>query len=284
MKKTAVLSIVLGAAALSVAEVSHRFIINEFKQGKAFVIAADRSVERVISGLEGVQDGWMLENGNLLFSHKMGVKEIAPDDSVVWEYKSPDGVELHSVQLLENGNALACECGTKRLIEIDRKSGAIVKEIPLEVSDITHRQFRTARQTQTGTYWVMYAGESKAKEVDASGAVLREITLGEGIHKAHGVDPLPNGNVLVATAHGHSVEEYDPQGNRVWCLSEEDIKKAGAKKVSYIAGIKRLENGNTVISMYRGNPQLFEVTPDKKIVWKYYNKNLNSVVGFHLLD
>lgn len=283
MKKSVVLCLLLGATSLAHAEVNHRFMANCVSQGVARLVAEDGSVEWQMGGLNVLQDSWLLENGNYLFSHRTGVKEVTPAKKVVWEYCSPAGVELHSAQPIEDGKVLACECGTKRLIEIDR-TGKVVKEIPLQSDNKRHTQFRTARKTARGTYWVAYVGQGKVKELDSAGKVLCERRVASGNKHAHGVQELPNGNLLASNGNGGEVKEFDKNGNLVWHLSQADMLAAGVLNVGYTAGIERLPNGNTIVSMYHGNPQFFEVTPDKKMVWKYYNKDFGNVAGFRLLD
>ena len=283
MKKSTVLFCLFCLSCVCSAEIKHRFIANCFQQGRAVIIAEDGSIEWEFKDVKNIQDSWVLDNGNYLFSWQNGVKEVTPDKKVVWEYKAPAEVELHSAQPIEKGNVMACECGTKRLVEIDR-SGNIVKEVPLTSEAKRHIQFRTARKTGRGTYWVAYLSEGKVRELDGEGKVLRELTADEGHKNAHGVQELPNGNLLVSTAYGGEVKELDMDGNTVWHLTREDMTAAGVEKVGYTAGVERLPNGNTLVSMYHGIPQFFEVTPDKKIVWKYYNEALGNVAGLRLLD
>ena len=61
----------------------------------------------------------------------------------------------------------------------------------------------------------------------------------------------------------------DPAGKEVWKLAENDIPGV---KLAWITMVGRLENGNTfVVNCHAGpeNPQLLEVTPDKKVVWSF---------------
>lgn len=273
----------LAIASLASAEVKHRFIANCFAQGRAVIVAEDGSIEWEFTDVRHIQDSWVLENGNYLFSWRTGVKEVTPDKQVVWEYNGPADIELHSAQPIEDGKVMACECGTKRIVEIDR-SGKIVKKIPLKSEAKRHVQFRTARKTDRGTYWVAYLAEGKIRELDGEGKVLREMKTTDGDKHAHAVQELPNGNLLVSTAYGGEIKELDPEGNTVWHLTKEELTAAGVEKLGYMAGVERLPNGNTLASMYNGIPQFFEITPDKKMVWEYYNEALGNVAGLRLLD
>jgi len=270
----------LGLTTTVFAEVQHRFIAVCFGMGKVQIVAKDGAVDWEATGFPCVQDCWIVEDGNVLVSYRTGVKLITPDHQTVWEYKSPDGVELHSAQPLVDQRVLACECGSKRLIEIDRSSEVIL-EVPLSSEASCHAQFRTARKTDNGTYWVAFLHEEKVQELDGDGTVLREIASSGG---AHGVVPLPNGNLLVSGGYGGEVKEYDKDGRVVWYLSKADMVAAGVEKPAYAAGLQRLPNGNTVVTMCGGVPQFFEVTPDKKMVWKYHNPELGDVSGITILD
>ena len=58
----------------------------------------------------------------------------------------------------------------------------------------------------------------------------------------------------------------------MWRLTGEDIPGAGA---AWLAGIRRLPNGNTLVCNWLGHGKegtgwpLFEVTPENQIVWKF---------------
>jgi len=42
----------------------------------------------------------MLQNGNVLFSHIRGAREVTMEKKGVWEYSSPEGSEVHGCQPL----------------------------------------------------------------------------------------------------------------------------------------------------------------------------------------
>lgn len=70
---------------------------------------------------------------------------------------------------------------------------------------------------------------------------------------------------LVSTGAQKGVKEFKKDGTIVWDVTDKDLKKAGVKKTGYIGGIQRLDNGNTVISIFKGEPQIIELTKDKKM-------------------
>jgi len=89
----------------------------------------------------------------------------------------------------------------------------------------------------------------------------------DGQHKPH---MLENGNLLIfdnGTCRGHSrVIEFDPLEEQIeWEYStaaKEDFFSP------YISGAQRLPNGNTLICE-GGKAHLFEVTPEKEVVWNF---------------
>jgi len=209
------------------------------------------------------------------------------DKKVVWEYKAPKikGLEINSCQPLSNGNVLICECGTSRLVEVDRK-GKVAREIKLTTTvKHPHSQFRMARKTPAGTYVVGFTGEGLVKEIDGDGKVVRTIDLkamGVKSAKLHAALRLKNGNTLISTGGTGTVVEVDPDNKIVWKFGPNDMPEGFNCK--FVCGLQRLANGNTVISWYGGNPQFFEVTRDKKVVWRVYDKRLGAISGLFLLD
>jgi len=91
----------------------------------------------------------------------------------------------------------------------------------------------------------------------------------DGQHKPH---MLASGNVLIfdnGTLRGYSrVIELDPLAGRI------EWEYIGSPKESFhsraISGAQRLPNGNTLICDGQKS-RLFEVTPDKEIVWEFKN-------------
>lgn len=246
----------------------------DYGSGKITILSATGEIEWQEEA-KNPQDCWRMPNGNILFAYVGGAKEITRDHKLVWEYKAPTDVkvECHACQPLPDGNVLIVECGTSRIIEVDR-AGKIAKEIKLVTKDTVklHNQFRGTRKTRDGHYLVCFKGESKIVELDGEGKVLREIPVPGDPHE---VVPLPNQNLLITCGDGHKVVEIDPAGKSVWELNENDLP---GNTLRLMAGCHRLPNGNTLFANYLGHghlgeqPQFFELTPDKKIVWTFEDK------------
>ncbi len=228
------------------------------------------------------QDCWRLPNGNTLFCFVNGALELKPDKSVVWEYKAPAKTEVHACQPLPDGKVMLVECGTSRIIEVDR-AGKIVKEIKLTTKPEVklHNQFRGTRKLANGHYLVCFKGENRVVELDGDGRELRSIAVAGD---PHGALALPGGNILITCGDGHKVVEVDPADKVVWELNENDLP---GNPLRLMAGAQRLPNGNTILCVYLGHghigeqPQVIEVTPDKKVVWHFADhahfKTINQI-------
>lgn len=258
----------------------HAFICADTHMNRAVHVNADGSVRWEFPS-KTCQDAWLLPNGNYLVSHLRGAREVTPDKQVVWEYTSPEGTEVHTCQPLPDGSVLVCEGGTKpegdgspRLIEVD-KNGSIQKQIPLKTTGTNpHMQFRNARKTPEGTYLVAQYADRVIREYNAEGKILREFPAPKGCYAAV---RLPNGNTLLSMADGHRVVEVDPHDKVVWSVEENDLPE---NPLRFAAGLQRLPNGNTILFNWllhghaRAQPFILEITPDKKVVWKYENHQL----------
>ncbi|MEI7945431.1 MAG: hypothetical protein WCJ02_01985 [bacterium] len=262
----------------------HPFVCTDNGKGKVFVVTADGKIEKEFAA-PGCQDCWRLANGHYLFTNTRGATEVTPENKIVWSYKSPDKTEIHNCQPLPDGGVMICECGTKRIIEIGR-DGKIRKEIPVETNVATpHGQFRGARKLANGNYLIACVGEQFVRELDPAGKVIRSIKVPGNPFIAI---RLPNGNTLVGCGDAHKVLEIDPSDKIVWEVKENDIPN---NQLRFVAGLQRLPNGNTVICNWGGHgcvgkqPQLVEITPEKKIVWQVFdNTQFKTISNIQLLD
>ena len=259
-------------------DIKHSFFI----AGPSFTgIINEEGQEEWDSGRPAARDGYVLSNGNVLIAWTEEAKEFQRDKKMVWSYKkSAENKELGTVERLETGHTLITELGPKpRLIEVDQQ-GKIVVEFPLQPeTDNAHMQTRMARKLASGSYLVPHLLAFKVKEYSADGKVLGEIKTdleSLGGRKAENwpftAIRLQNGNTLVNLTHGNKTVEFDAKGEVVWQVSNEDFAE---KPFADPCGGQRLPNGNTVIASYgtRGDIKVFEVTRDKKMVWKYTGKH-----------
>ena len=263
--------------------IRHAFILSDNARGKVLRYDAEGKLAWECDAPNSY-DCQLLPNGNVVFTCRIqggdhGVREVTPDKKVVWEYKTTG--EVFACQRLADGNTLVGECASARLVEV-APDGKVAKEIKVKSKSAGHGCMRMARKTKAGTYIVGHPGDKMVREYSAAGDVLREIPA-DG--PAYGAQLLDNGNVVFSCEH--FVIEVDKDGKEVWRLSDKEIPEVGPK---WLACIARLPNGNTVVGNWLGHGQegkgvpLFEVTPEKKVVWQFTDvTTTRNVAGFALL-
>jgi hypothetical protein len=265
--------------------VSHRYLKSGCNSQSVAIVAADGHVEWEYPIADETGDSWLLPNGNVIFSFSKGVREVTPAKATVWEYLAPSGAESHSCQPLPNDLFLVGEAhsdGTSYLYEMGRDQ-KISKTIPIKTTGAAHDIFRQVRKTPAGTYLVtLQRTGGQAQEYDSSGKLLRSFPCGRYV----GIR-LPDDNTLIACGDDHRIIEVDPSDKIVWEVQENDIPD---NKLLFVAGLQRLPNGNTVIANWSGHvgsvaqPQLFELTRDKKVVWQVKDPKLNLISSVEILD
>lgn len=229
------------------------------------------------SGRKGARDGYVLPGGNILIAWTNEVLEYRRDKSIAFRYVlSKENKEIGTVQRLENGDTLITELGPRpRLLEVS-PTGEIKVDCPLKPeTDNAHMQTRMARKLPSGNYLVPHLLAFKVKEYRPDGTVVREFPtdLPEVGGRKEENWPftairLANGHTLVNLTHGNKTVELDKEGKIVWKVTNDDFAN---KPFSDPCGAQRLPNGNTVIASYAAQKgiKVFELTPDKKIVWTY---------------
>lgn len=265
--------------------VAHRFLKSGCDSKSVAIVATDGRIEWEYPITDETSDSWLLPNGNVVFAFSRGVREVTPAKTTVWEYLVPAGAQTHSCQPLANDLFLIGEAhddGTSFLYEMGRDK-KISKTITIKTTDSAHNNFRQVRKTPAGTYLVTQQRTGgQAQEYDGTGKLLRTFPCGRFV----GVR-LPDGNTLIACGDDHRVIEVDPADKIVWEIKENDIP---GNKLLFAAGLQRLANGNTVIANWSGHagdpsqPQLFEITRDKKVVWQVKDPNLNLISSVTILD
>jgi hypothetical protein len=274
--------------------------------GHVAIVGPDGKVEWETECKYNSHDIHLLPNGNfLLHTGPATVTEMTPKKEVVWKYqaKPKEGykgrVEVHAFQRLDDGNTLVAESGNRRIVEVD-KDGKIVKEIPLTVkTPDPHRDTRMVRKLPGGTYLVCHEGDGAVREYDAAGKVIWEYKLDLGGRprspghgpEGHGTEVygalrLANGNTVIAGGNNNRVLEVNKDGKVVWSI---DQKELPGITLAWVTTLHALPNGNLIVgNCHAGpdNPQLFEVTRDKKVVWTFKNHAVfgNSLAAAHVLD
>jgi hypothetical protein len=229
------------------------------------------------TGHAGHHDLQLLDNGNLLFhEYWTTIVEMTLDKQVVWKYDAAamngnrgKRVEVHAFRRLPNGLTMIAESGVGRIIEVD-KEGKIHAEVKLQPGGRQHT--RLVRKLDNGHYLVCAENPGVVTEYNAQGDVVWEYPVGT---RVYGAIRLRNGNTLVATGGGAGVIEVTPARQVAWELKG-SVPDAGIE-LKWTTFLTELGNGNFVVgNCHAGakNPQLFEITRGKKVVWQFNRYDL----------
>ena len=223
-------------------------------------------------GHTGHHDVHLLPNGNILFHDTWTtLKEITLDKKVVWTYDSANmngnkgkRVDVHAFARLKNGNTMIVESRVGRVIEVD-KTGKLAHQFPLKPGGT--QSTRWARHTPKGTLLVCSEQPGVVTEYDRSGKVVWDYLIKT---RVYGAIRLKNGNTLIASGSGKSVVEVSPKKEIVWKI--EGKVPDTEIGLGWMTCLQELKNGNRIIgNCHAGdkNPQIFEVTRKKKVVWEF---------------
>jgi outer membrane protein assembly factor BamB len=276
------------------AETTRRFAASDSSKQRIAIINQKGDIEWEYK-IGPLHDLHVLPSGNVLFQTSMTrLLEVDPKtDKIVWEYDAAVSngnkgrpVQVHAFQRLADGVTMIAESGPARIIEVD-SSGKLLKEIALKVDHPhVHRDTRLARKIDNGNYLVCHEADGTVREYDSSGKVVwsYEVPLfGKKPKGGHGLEAfgnqcfsvlrLKNGNTLIGTGNGHSILEVTPDKKVVWSIHQNDLDGI---QLAWVTSLQVLPSGNILVgNCHAGpdNPQLIEVTRDKKVVWKFHDFN-----------
>ena len=103
----------------------------------------------------------------------------------------------------------------------------------------------------------------------------------------HDVHMLPNGNTLIASGSGNSVVEVTPDKKVVWEIKG---KVPGTDiNLKWMTCLQETKSGNFIVgNCHAGpdNPQIFEISREKKVVWEFNEFELvgNGLACWQVLD
>ncbi|MDA7926685.1 arylsulfotransferase family protein [Verrucomicrobiales bacterium] len=265
----------------------------EGKKGVAIVDPADNNKVLWHHPIGAVHDLHLLPGNRILTQDGWAkIIEVNLKKKVVWEYDATkinrgenDGkVEIHAYQRLKGGSTMIVESGPGRIIEVTPEK-EIIKELPLQVSSPSpHSDTRLVRQLENGNYLVAHENDQMVKEYNPEGKVIWEFPVplfGKDPAKGHGPEAFggkcfaavkaKNGNYLIATGNGHSIIEVTPEKEVVWKLGQNELDGIA---LAWVTTIEELKNGNLRIgNCHAGpdNPQIIEITREKKVVWTFHD-------------
>ena len=240
-------------------------------------------------GHAGHHDVHLLPNGNILY-HDSWTKltEMTLDKKVVWTYASATmngnngkRVHVHAFARLKNGLTMIAESGVGRIIEVD-KEGKIVHQFPLKKGGT--QTTRLVRITPKGNYLVCSERPGVVTEYNRESEVVWDYLIKT---RVYGAIRLSSGNTLIASGSGKSVVEVTPDKKVVW-----EIKGQVPNteiRLNWMTCLNELSNGNFIVgNCHAGpnNPQIFEITRDKKVVWEFDECDLvgNGLACWQVLE
>jgi len=233
--------------------------------------------------IETVYDAWKLGNGNVLFCHRFGVREVNPARETVWDYKIPrekGKQEINSCQPLKDGKVLILDCGNQRLLEVNRGQQVTLSIDLPDGGKNPHNRYMQARKTPQGTYLISYRDNKVILELNADGKEVWRYKLKENDRPFTAIR-LKNGRTLVPCITAYRIIEIDPDGKITWELTAKDDL---GFELLYPVGVHVRKNGNLVVinSDYHhrkgmnNDVQAFEINRDKKVLWTLTKADLEK--------
>ncbi len=270
--------------------VKHRIMLVQYQQGPGGNRLVEVSADGKLTWEHKVPSSCVifqaLPNGNVVYAYggkPTGVQEIDRQQKVVWNYESKSSQVL-GCERLPNGNTLVAEQGICQAAEVNSK-GEVVKTTKLPTSEKGfHRQVRNIHRLANGNILAAHEGEAVVREVTPGGEVVWEYPDVTNVFEAL---RLPNGNTLIGCGTQRRVIEVTPERKVVWELNEQDVPDLN---LTWITSLQVLRNGNLVIGNFlRGHEGKgahgFEVTRDKKVVWKFADHEMvKSLTMIRVLD
>jgi hypothetical protein len=243
-------------------------------------------------GIQEFDDATLLSNGNIVYACMSGAGIVTPEKNLVWQYICAPGTETHSCQPIGKDSLMMVLNGpVGKVLIFNTATNKLLKEIVIPTASTNpHGQFRHVRITPgKKTIMVGLFAEKKVVEFDLDGKEVWSVDA----PSAWSAIRLHNGNTLISGDGLGYTREVNPKGETVW-----EFTKADAPfKVGNTQTANRLANGNTVIcswvagnnktEQWAGTIQVFEVTPDKKIVWalsSWEKPDLGPSTYIQLLD
>lgn len=259
---------------VSAAKKTERLVVGGCAWNKVAVI--DKATGRIeweheIGSGEECNDVQTTRKGNVLYACNKGARLVSyKDKSVLWEYRAPQGCEVHTATEMPDGTFLLAMCGhPARIVTLDKK-GTPVGELTFETGiGGVHGQFRQIVKGRNGNYIVPLMGTGEVIELDARGEVRRRVKVGGSLFS---VKELKNGRWLVSCGDAHKFVEIDPVTLERRTVASRDL--SDGVKLLFVAEAQPCANGNLLIANWPGHsrdrnqPRLLEVDPEGKVVWR----------------
>ena len=242
----------------------------KLKNGNYMFVSFELLPKDVIAKVRGGLEGTELPGGNMC-SDKL--VEVSPEGKVVWEWHAYKHLD-YNIDIL---GPIHPRVEWQHINDIDERANGdlVVSARHLDCVFVIDRKTGKIKSRFGNVAYVDKKSDHvKFHNVGGMMVTSKNTTLG-GPHDAHEIAPgLPGaGNILVYdngmyTNTSRALEFNAETGEVVW---ESSDRKIGRRHFSsFISGLQRLPNGNTLICS-GANGRFFEVTPENNIVWEYVN-------------
>jgi outer membrane protein assembly factor BamB len=233
--------------------------------GRVAIFAPDFSV-RWEAPAGNISEAKMLPNGNVLFADNR-VVEVAPDKTQAVIYKPESKEGSFTCSRLPNGNTLVGENSSGKVMEI-APDGSVAFTLQTRfVTEDQHHRLRYVRKLANGNYLVCHSGDHLVREYTPEGETIWEQKVP---NIAFCTLRLENGNTLISSLD--QITEFTKDGKIVWEFKNSDLPDLGIRNMT---GFQKRKNGNLLIGCYAAYDEegrgvgMFEITPEKKLVWAY---------------
>jgi hypothetical protein len=225
-------------------------LVEDGGNGRVAELGRDGKVRWQIDGLQYPVDAWVVPGNRVLVGEYNGMKVTERDRTgkVLWEKANLPG-RVVNVQRLPNGNTFIAV--QNALLEVDR-SGKEVATYRRAAQDIW-----AAYRTADGST-IFFTSGGQCVRLDRTGKEVKSFPLG-GPHGGwtSGIDVAAQGRILATNSSANRVDEYGPDGKKVWESAANGITTA-----------TRAANGNTIVCSYV-NHSVTEIDRNGKVVWEH---------------
>lgn len=239
-----------------------------------------------------ISDAILMSDGHILVAHQYGVAEIAQDGSTIWQYATPEGTEIHTIQPIGKKHVVFVQNGKPaKAVVMEIPTCRIVREFQLPISEkgSVHGQFRNARLSSRGTLLIANMALGCIHEFTCDG---KEVDRWDGF-LPWSVQEMPKTGNLLITGRKGKIQEINRQGETVWELNTTDYGVTQPQKTI------RLSNGNHLINNWYNEwnkepmdtlhapVQAIEIDKDGKLVWQlraWKNPDLGPSTTIQLLN
>ncbi len=277
-------------------EITHRFLACG---QKTYIMEADGKASWTYPS--ATRDGYVSDDGTIVLTlNRSGkypggaVVSISKDGSEKLIWKGTQS-EINSAQPTASGGFVLTEAGENpRLIEVNEEGEVIVEFSLACQKENHHMQTRMARKLDDGTFLAPHLLDFAVYHYSSDGKVLGKLDTTVAGDPERRIHTWPftgirhgKGNTLVSCTNGNRVVDFDKSGKIIWTLTNDDLP---GNWLQDPCGAQVLPNGNVVITSYAGGrkdpnaPKLFEVTPQKEVVWTYRDGQSIGVHHFQVLS